>query len=148
FQAFVQGRQCSLHSLIWHELDRIGREAITNAFRHAHARSIEVGLFTSHHAIHLVVRDDGCGMTTSLISEGRPGHFGLQGMRERAERVRGRLTVRSRPGGGTEVSVVIPLREPCKNGSLLTRVASWRPFNRWIEPSGSPEKQPNQTGSR
>jgi ligand-binding sensor domain-containing protein/signal transduction histidine kinase len=139
FRAFVQGNQGQLHSLIWHELDRIGREAITNAFRHAGARSIEVGLFCSDHAIHLVVRDDGCGMTTSLVSKGRPGHFGLHGMRERAERAGGRLTVRSRHGGGTEVSVTIPLRRPRKTSALLTRIASLRPFGRWIEPPGSHE---------
>jgi ligand-binding sensor domain-containing protein/signal transduction histidine kinase len=139
FRAFVEGTQCPLHSLIWHELDRIGREAITNAFRHAGAGSIEVGLFCSGHAIHLVVRDDGCGMTTSLVSKGRPGHFGLHGMRERAERAGARLTVRSRHGGGTEVSVAIPLRRPRKMRALLTRVASLRPFSRWIEPPGPHE---------
>jgi signal transduction histidine kinase len=139
FRAFVQGNQCPLHSLIWHELDRIGREAITNAFRHAGAGSIEVGLFCSDHDIRLVVRDDGCGMTTSLVSRGRPGHFGLHGMRERAERAGGRLTVRSRHGGGTEVSVAIPLRRPGKMRALLTRVVSMQPFGRWIEPPGPHE---------
>jgi ligand-binding sensor domain-containing protein/two-component sensor histidine kinase len=139
FRAFVQGNQCPLHSLIWHELDRIGREAITNAFRHAGAGSIEVGLFCSDHVIDLVVRDDGSGMTTSLVSKGRPGHFGLHGMRERAERAGGRLTVRSRHGGGTEVSVAIPLRRPRKMRALLTRVVSMQPFGRWIEPPGSHE---------
>jgi ligand-binding sensor domain-containing protein/signal transduction histidine kinase len=143
FRAFVQGNQCQLHSLIWHELDRIGREAITNAFRHAGARSIEVGLFCSGHAIDLVVRDDGCGMTTDLVSKGRPGHFGLHGMRERAERAGGRLTVRSRHNGGTEVTVTIPLRRPGKTRALLTRVASLRFFGRWIEPPGSHENHEN-----
>jgi ligand-binding sensor domain-containing protein/signal transduction histidine kinase len=145
FRAFVQGTQCPLHSLIWHELDRIGREAITNAFRHAGAGSIEAGLLCSDHAIHLVVRDDGCGMTTSLVSKGRPGHFGLHGMRERAERAGGRLTVRSRHGGGTEVSVTIPLRGPHKARALLTRVSSLWLFGRWIEPPGPHENYENLT---
>lgn len=132
FQAFVQGDELQLHSLIWHELDRIGHEAITNAFRHARAKSIEVGLYGSDQTIQLVVRDDGCGMPTSLISAGRSGHFGLRGMRERAERAGGRLSVRSRRGGGTEVSVTVPLRGPGGTKGLFTRIASLRPFDRSI----------------
>ncbi|MBV8831177.1 MAG: hypothetical protein JO108_18340 [Acidobacteriaceae bacterium] len=116
FQVFIQGDRCPLHSLIRYELDYIGREAITNAFHHARANSIEVGLFYSDHAMRLVVRDDGCGITPDLISKGRPEHFGLTGMRERAERAGGRLTVRTRPGGGTEVTVTVPLRR-AKSGS-------------------------------
>ena len=110
FRCFAQGDRGQLHSLIRYELDYIGREAITNAFRHAHATSIEFGLFYSDRAIRLVVRDDGCGMSPDLIAKGRPEHFGMRGMRERAERAGGRLNVRSRPDHGTEVSVTIPLR--------------------------------------
>jgi signal transduction histidine kinase len=128
FHAFIQGGHIELHSLIWHELDRIGREAITNAFRHANAKSIEAGLYVSDHAIQLVVRDDGCGMPASLISQGRSGHFGLRGMRERAERAGGRLSLRSRSGGGTEVSVTVPLRNSRETKSLSSRIASFRPF--------------------
>lgn len=110
FQIFVQGERRPLHSSIRYELDYIGREAITNAFRHARANLIEVTLLYSGRVLQLVVRDDGCGMLPELISKGRPEHFGLRGMRERAERAGGRLTVRSRPGGGTEVSVTVALR--------------------------------------
>jgi len=147
FQAFVQGDQLELNSLIWHELDRIGREAITNAFRHARAKSIEVGLVGSDRAMQLFVRDDGCGMDAGLISKGRSGHFGLQGMRERAERAGGRLTVRSRPDGGTEVSVAIPLHDQRGAKSLLTTRASSRPPGRRIEPSNSPRNEPSQSAS-
>jgi signal transduction histidine kinase len=147
FQAFVQGNQIELHSLIWQELDSIGREAITNAFRHANARSIEVGLVSSDHAVQLVVRDDGCGMDAGLISKGRSGHFGLQGMRERAERAGGRLTVRSRPDGGTEVSVTIPLHDRRGAKNPFTTRASSRPPGRGIKPSKSPRNEPSQSAS-
>ncbi len=117
-----------MHSLIQDELARIGREAITNAFRHGHADSIEVGLFYSNNALRLVVRDDGRGIATNTILKGRPGHFGLTGMRERAERIGGRLTVRSRPGGGTEVNLLAPLH----GNARLSRIASSQWLGRWI----------------
>ena len=148
FQVFIQGNQRQLHSLIWHELDRIGREAITNAFRHARAKSIEVGLFCSDHDVRLVVRDDGCGMTTNLILKGRREHFGLEGMRERAERAGGRVTVRSRPGHGTEVSVTVPLRRPGKIKSLLMKVVWLRRLDPSTKPSGAHEDELNETGTR
>jgi signal transduction histidine kinase len=110
FQVLIQGDLRPLDSAIRDELEHIGREAITNAFRHARAKRIEVGLFYSDRTLRLVVRDDGCGIASNIVLKGRPEHFGLTGMRERAKRVGGRLTVLSRPGGGTEVSLVVPLR--------------------------------------
>jgi ligand-binding sensor domain-containing protein/signal transduction histidine kinase len=110
FQVLVQGDLRPLDSSIRGEVEHIGTEAITNAFRHARANRIEVGLFYSDRTLRLVVRDDGCGIASNIILKGRPEHFGLKGMRERAERIGGRLTVLSRPGGGTEVSLVVPLR--------------------------------------
>ena len=148
FHILVHGTYCQLDSLISYELDRIGREAIINAFRHARAKSIEVGLFYSDDALRLVIRDDGCGMPSDLISEGCPEHFGLQGMRERAERSGGRLIIWSRPGRGTELSVTVPLRVPGENESAFARVASWRPFGRWIGPSLPHRTADNHTGTK
>ena len=148
FQIFAQGERRPLHSSIRYELDYIGREAITNAFRHARANLIEVGLLYSGRVLQLVVRDDGCGMLPDLISKGRPEHFGLRGMRERAERAGGRLTVRSRPGGGTEVSVTVALRGQGKDESLLTRIASLPPFRRWSVSSGSRRTKGNHTATK
>ena len=110
FQVLVQGDLRPLNSSIRGEVEHVGKEAITNAFRHARAKRIEVGLFYSDRTLRLVVRDDGCGIAPNIILKGRPEHFGLTGMRERAEHAGGRLTVLSRPGGGTEVSLVVPLR--------------------------------------
>jgi nitrate/nitrite-specific signal transduction histidine kinase len=83
-------------------------EALRNAFRHAHARRIEVGITYDDRQFRLQVRDDGKGIDPAMLADQRRGHFGLPGMRERAERVGGRLDVWSEVGVGTEVDVSIP----------------------------------------
>src|SRR5262249_11378105 len=82
--------------------------AIINALRHSGAPSIEVELEYSLHMLRVVVRDNGCGIDEQVLRSGREGHFGLSGMRERAERIGGKLKVWSRPTGGTEVELSIP----------------------------------------
>jgi nitrate/nitrite-specific signal transduction histidine kinase len=56
----------------------------------------------------LRVADDGIGMDTAVLEHGRPGHFGLLGMRERTARIGGKLTITSAPGAGTVVTLVVP----------------------------------------
>ena len=129
FQVFVQGDRTALHSLVRYELDRIGREAITNAFRHARANSIEVGFLFSDRALHLVVRDDGCGLDPDLIAKGRPGHFGLRGMRERAEIIGGHLEVWARIDSGTQVQLTIPgaIAYDARARKSTAVASGWRP---------------------
>ncbi len=86
------------------ELWQIAREAITNVERHAQAHELFVGLRESSTSAALIVRDDGVGMAAHSA---RPDSFGVVGMRERAERIGAQLTIRSQPGRGTEVRVVI-----------------------------------------
>ncbi|MEP6993991.1 MAG: histidine kinase [Acidobacteriota bacterium] len=90
------------------ELERLGQEAITNALHHADASTIRVGIAYEREAIRLTVSDDGRGFDPTLAPLAR-GHFGLLGMRERTQRVHGRLTLRSRSGRGTVVSIRVPL---------------------------------------
>jgi signal transduction histidine kinase len=54
------------------------------------------------------VSDNGVGIDPSVADRGKQGHFGLQGMRERAARIAGKLTVTSAPSSGTEVKLVVP----------------------------------------
>jgi nitrate/nitrite-specific signal transduction histidine kinase len=58
----------------------------------------------------LSVRDDGCGIDPSILEAGRDGHFGLSGMRERADRMGARLHVYSSPSAGTEIELTVPAR--------------------------------------
>jgi len=108
FRVVVEGKRRPLHPLIRDEVYRIGREAIVNAFRHARAEHIEVEIDYAPRRLRVVVRDDGCGIEPALTSSGREGHFGLSGMRERAERIGGRINVSSRITAGTEIELSVP----------------------------------------
>jgi signal transduction histidine kinase len=97
-----------LHPVIRDEVYRIGREALVNAFRHARASSIEVEVqYTTSH-LQVLVRDDGCGIDPQVLRSGREGHWGLPGMRERAEGIGAKLKVWSRNAAGTEVELIVP----------------------------------------
>lgn len=108
FRVIVQGRPQALHPVLRDEVYRIGREAVVNAFRHAQAKSIEVELeYTTKH-FRFLVRDDGCGIDPHVLQQGREGHWGLPGMRERAERIGAKLHVYSSASAGTEVELSVP----------------------------------------
>ena len=90
----------------------IVQEAITNALRHGRPRSIHVTVEsqTDDDAFHVVVRDDGAGFEMGEQRGTESGHFGMHGMRERAERLGGSLRIESRPGAGTAVHAVVARR--------------------------------------
>ncbi len=87
---------------------RIGQEAGANAISHAEAGSVTVRLMYLENAIMLEVEDDGCGFTAS---EAASNGLGLSGMAARARKLHGSLEIKSRPGRGTTISTLIPLRE-------------------------------------
>jgi len=91
------------------ELLHIGREAVTNAARHAHASCIQMKIRYESRTIVLHVTDDGCGFEHDDGALEGGGHYGLTSMRERACEVGGTLTIVSQAGHGTEVMTVVPL---------------------------------------
>jgi signal transduction histidine kinase/ligand-binding sensor domain-containing protein len=91
------------------ELFRIAQETVANAIRHAAAKSIRLRLCYELEALRLEVIDDGCGFDPSLAPTQGTGHFGLTGIRERARLVGAEVMLRSVPGEGTRVQVVVPL---------------------------------------
>jgi signal transduction histidine kinase len=105
----VKGGFGNLPEDLEHNLLRIAREAVTNASKHAHASKIEVTLGRSEKLVNLKVIDNGCGFQTEDAFVGMGGHFGLIGIRERAERIGGEIRLESQPGAGTEVEVTVPL---------------------------------------
>jgi signal transduction histidine kinase/ligand-binding sensor domain-containing protein len=84
------------------------REAVVNSARHAHATSITVRLRFGPDALAGAVADDGIGIDPAIAAAGRPGHWGLVGMRERIGRVGGTLTIATNGGAGAVVSFSIP----------------------------------------
>jgi len=108
FRVVAEGERRPLHPLLRDEVYRIGREALTNAFRHARANHIDVELKYVSNQFRLLVRDDGCGIEPGILSAGRDGHWGLSGMRERAHRIGARLRVFSSASAGTEVELSVP----------------------------------------
>jgi len=110
FRIIVEGPALPLHAGIRSEVYSIGREALVNAFRHSGASNIEVELEYATTQLRVLVRDNGCGIDPQVLRAGRDGHWGLSGMRERAERIGARLKVLSSPDGGTEVELRVPSR--------------------------------------
>jgi signal transduction histidine kinase len=108
FRVSVAGRQQPLQGSIKHELYRIGREALVNAFRHSGAKRVDFELEYADSDLRMRIRDNGCGIDPQVLEAGREGHWGLAGMRERAMKIGGRLKIASSATAGTEVQLSIP----------------------------------------
>jgi ligand-binding sensor domain-containing protein/signal transduction histidine kinase len=102
----VVGNAKPVHPVVRDEVYRIGYEAIRNACIHSGARRLEIEL-TYARDLTLRVSDNGTGIDPAA-ARGKDGHFGLRGMRERAARIGGKLTLRSSTSTGTEISLIVP----------------------------------------
>jgi len=114
---FVEGRLRPLHTIVRDEVYWIGREAIANALRSAGAKKVEVELSYRSAELCVRIRDDGRGIAPEVIEAGgRPGHWGIRGMKERARRIGAAFDIWTGAGVGTEVSLRVPAavayREP------------------------------------
>jgi signal transduction histidine kinase len=108
-QVEVNGTFRPLAEAVEGNLLRIGQEAINNAVKHARAQRILVNLVFDTKRVQLIVRDDGRGFNDQVAGNGREGHFGLIGMRERAAQIGGTLSIQSTDDAGTEVVADVPL---------------------------------------
>ncbi len=105
-QVYIHGEPYRLTAETRINMYRIAQEALNNAIRHGQAQTLFAELTFTDEQIRLCIQDDGRGFDAERQKES--GGFGLIGMRQRAERMRGQLTIISAPGVGTEVVVVIP----------------------------------------
>jgi ligand-binding sensor domain-containing protein/signal transduction histidine kinase len=104
------GKQVRLDPAVEHDIVMVAREAVYNAVRHGRPREVGIQIHFEDDRIRMRVVDDGCGFDPPESLSPAGEHFGLVGMRERAEKLGGRFEVRSAPGCGTELLVEVPVR--------------------------------------
>jgi signal transduction histidine kinase/ligand-binding sensor domain-containing protein len=121
-----KGGNDTLQAHVVDEIFCIAREALTNAFRHSEASRIVVELDYQRQQFKFRCRDNGRGFDEVLRASQRDGHWGLQGMEERAEKIGGNFSRTSSAGRGTEVQVLVPARR-----------AYTRPNSAWLFSSRS-----------
>jgi signal transduction histidine kinase len=96
-----------MHPIVRDEIYRIGYEAIRNACAHSEASRVDVEL-RYEHDLTVRVKDNGKGIDPVILAEGKQGHFGLKGMRERTARIGAKLTLDSSEASGTEITLIVP----------------------------------------
>lgn len=107
FSLTVVGIPRSVGAVVFDEAYCVAREALINAFQYSGASKIETELIYSANGMRITGRDDGIGMDTDILMQGREGHWGLSGMRERARKIGAHLHIRSAPNAGTEIELKI-----------------------------------------
>lgn len=115
----VSGKPVNADPMALDEVFRIGREAIGNAFKHSECSTLEVELAFAAREFRLVVRDNGIGIDASVLATGRPGHWGIASMRERARKIEATLRVTNAPGAGTTLELTMPMRAFAKDKGFL-----------------------------
>ena len=106
---FVQGSARELSPAICEQLFLIGREAVMNALRHSEAKNIEIEIQYLPDLMRVLVRDNGCGIKPESVQKDSDSHWGVRGMRQRAESIGAQFDVWSQIGAGTEVRVGVPV---------------------------------------
>lgn len=105
----VEGTPRELLAPVAEEIMRIGDEFLFNTLKHAEARKIGIAINYGRKTLAVHLSDDGRGIDAAILVQGeREGHFGLRGMRERAQKIGGSFTLMSRPGAGVELTIAIP----------------------------------------
>lgn len=109
FHASILGEPCQLQTIVSEEFRAIGKEALANAFHHASASRIELLVQYGASELRLCIRDNGVGIPADVLAKGGiNGHWGLTGMRERAARIKARLSCQSGNDVGTCWQLSIP----------------------------------------
>jgi len=125
-KVIAEGNLRELHPVVLEESFLIAREALINALAHSGGLNVEVEIVYGPRQFCLRVRDDGRGIDPEVLEQGgRPAHWGLPGMRERAQRIGAQLLLWSRPQAGTEVELTVP-------GRTAYRSARGKPRKFWF----------------
>lgn len=140
FRCDLHGSASPLHPIVREETLLIVREALLNAFRHAQASRITTDIFFDRTALRITVTDDGRGLPPEILGNGsRDGHWGMTGMRERAARIRGTVSIENGASAGVRVELRIPAavayRPTRRRRGLLARYFRWQPKPHPLEPA-------------
>lgn len=108
-EADIIGEPPDMPAHLVHHLRMIAQEAVTNALKHAQAKRIVIRLAVENNTLSLAVQDDGCGLADGSETQGKSGHFGCMGIRERCRSIGADVQWKSETGRGTCVSVSLPL---------------------------------------
>jgi ligand-binding sensor domain-containing protein/signal transduction histidine kinase len=117
----ISGKPFDLDQSTAHELLMVVREALHNAMRHGQPNKVQVDIGFEEREFSVQVRDDGCGFDPEAASSQPNGHYGLVGIRERATRIGGVLTLNSESGVGTELTLSVP-RKASATGNGVSRI--------------------------
>ena len=133
FSMAVVGTPQVLDPVVLDETYRIGREALVNAFAHSNALKIEGEITYDSARLRLCIRDNGEGIELEILKSGKSGHWGISGMRERAQNIGGQFNLWSTLGAGTEVELIIPSKVAYRLGAkqngwkwIQRIVSGWR----------------------
>ena len=102
-----------LPAILENAIYRIAQEALTNACKHSKSKKVTVAMTQEGQDVRLEVQDWGIGFDPESVEQ---GHFGLEGMRQRVRLLDGKFTIKSTPGSGTLVQVVVPILERQNEG--------------------------------
>lgn len=105
FQMSVEGVERQLYRNTQREVCSIVQEALINAFRHSNGSKVGVALTFTRYGLNIDIQDNGIGIEPLVLQHGRPGHWGLAGMRERASGIRASISISNRPSGGLRVQL-------------------------------------------
>ena len=114
-QVNIGGTYRTVDAKLEDEILRIAQETLSNVARHAHASHVTIDLRYHSNRLTLTIADDGRGFDAADNSLPSKGHFGVQGMRERAAQIHAQLVVESAPGQGTTVKLEVPI--PAQKGT-------------------------------
>jgi signal transduction histidine kinase/ligand-binding sensor domain-containing protein len=119
-----EGERRTLSPAMKDEICRIALEVLRNAYRHANAHSIEAEVRYGEDVLRLRIRDDGKGIDPKVLQDGGiVGHYGLRGMRERAQRMGAKLDLWTEAGAGTEIQLTVPASVAYENSRSSTKIA-------------------------
>jgi len=107
-ECLTSGEPFPVNQFTAHEVLMIAREGLYNAVRHAHPKKIRLMVEFKEEKCTLKIVDDGSGFDAHSLNEMPQNHYGLLGIRERVERIHGRLTLQSTVGVGTQIAIDVP----------------------------------------